>query len=55
MRVKMFITHHLETLESEINEWLEGRSPTIREVSQSLGYREGKWKLVVGIWYEEEE
>ncbi len=55
MRVKTFISHHLEAMEAEINEWLEGRNPTIKEITQSLGHREGKWKLVISIWYDEEE
>jgi hypothetical protein len=53
MNVRIFVTHHLDPLEGEINEWLQSKQPTIKFIAQSEGYQDGKRKLVVSVWYEE--
>jgi hypothetical protein len=52
MKVKMFVRHSLEDVESRVNEWMEQNNVRISHVAQSQCEKQGKFVFVLSVFYE---
>jgi hypothetical protein len=52
MKVKIFISHSLDEVENEVNEWMDQSYIRIRHVTQSQCEKQGKFVFVISLFYE---
>jgi hypothetical protein len=51
LEVKSFVSDHPETVEKNINEWLQLNSVMVQHVGQSQSERNGRFVFVITIFY----
>jgi hypothetical protein len=51
LEVKTFVSDHPETVEKNINEWLQLNSVMVQHVGQSQSERNGRFVFVITIFY----
>lgn len=51
-RVKMFISHTLDDVEKDVNDWIGQRDIRISHVTQSQCEKQGKFVFVISLFYE---
>lgn len=51
MKVKLFVSHALETIEQDINKWLAQDGIKVHHVTQSQSEKQGKFVFVVSFFY----
>lgn len=52
MKVKVFIYQSPERMEDEINEWIAREGVCVRHVTQSQGEKQGRFLLVVTVFFD---
>ena len=52
MRVKLFVRHSLDDVETAVNEWMEEQNVRISHVAQSQCEKQGKFVFVMSVFYE---
>ena len=51
LKVKMFISPALDSVEKEVNEWLAGEPVRVSHVTQSQSEKQGRFVFVTSVFY----
>lgn len=51
-KLKLFVSHSLEEVENDLNEWLAQEGINISHVAQSQSERGGKFVFVISVFYQ---
>ena len=55
MKVKLFISHALDDVETEINHWLASALIRVHHVTQSQSEKGGKFVFIISVFYQPNE
>lgn len=52
MKMKLFVSHSMDTVEKEVNEWLARETIRVCHVTQSQSEKQGRFVFAISVFYQ---